>query len=131
MVRRQRRRRLTRQDQSREIADTPQSMNTGHRGEQWHKNPQLGATGVQQPYIRQGRMRSPIVHDGLDVPNHSVPELHDTRRNVVDVPSSSVHELYDTRHTAVDAPVSPVHQFYDARPEISGNPVHELHGSRP
>jgi hypothetical protein len=131
---RRRRRRLMRQDLTREIADAPQNRSLGTEGQQWEK-PELGATEAQRQNVRKDRRTPTVLGDAVEIPNSSVsvPKLHDTGCNIVEAPGNPVHELYDTRHNVVEVPNNPVHELYDARRnvvEVRGNPVYELSNAR-
>jgi hypothetical protein len=101
--------------QSLEIADEAQNRESGINGEWRDTKPELGATEVERPNIRQGRKRSIMAQGVVEVPNSLVPNLHNTRHNVAEVPDNSAHELCDTRQNIVEIPGNLVQELYDTQ----------------
>ena len=92
MARRQRRR-LTRQDQTRDVTDEPENKRIGYEREQWEMKPELGVNDAKWPKLQQNRVRYTAAHEvaeAVEVPNNLI---EDPRRNVVEIPSNPVYEL--------------------------------------
>jgi hypothetical protein len=81
-------RRLSRGDQSRNVANESQNRGSGSAGESWAIKPEIEAIERQRPKVGQGRSKSTVAHEFVEVPNNSVHELDDTRRNVVEIPGN-------------------------------------------
>ena len=97
MRRQRRRRRLTRQGQSREEADRLENRSPGYKAEQSENKPELGASEAQQPGVQQGWMRSTVAHEVAGVSHNSLSELHGTWRDAVEVSGNPIHEFGNSR----------------------------------
>jgi hypothetical protein len=87
-----RRRRLIRQGQNREAADRLDNRSPGHKAEQWENKPDLGASEVQQ-----GWMRPTVAYEVADISHNSLSELHGTWRDAVEVSGNPIHEFGNSR----------------------------------
>jgi hypothetical protein len=83
-----RRRRLTRQGQTRNVTGEPENRRIGYGREQLEMKAELGVNNAKWPNVQQDRVRYTAAHkvaEGVEVPNNLI---EDTRRNVVEMPSN-------------------------------------------